>query len=121
MEKMTKREVMEYLLENFGTDEIVEDFANGEIELLDRRKANKKPTKVQIQNAKDKEILFGIIAESENPLNTKEIKALEPAFADYSSQKLTALLTQMFKDELIDKTNPTKRGELVSYSKKETE
>lgn len=39
---LTKREVLNYLIENYGKDETVDMFARHEIELLDRKNSNRK-------------------------------------------------------------------------------
>ena len=38
---MTKRETLNYLIENYGKDNVVVEFANHELELLDKKNSNR--------------------------------------------------------------------------------
>lgn len=117
----TRKEVMEYILENFNTDEILEEFATHELEKIEKRNANRKPTKTQVQNEKDKVIILEILKKSNKALSSKEIIALEPNFAGYSTQKISALMTLLDADGAVKRFASKGRGELVTYTLKPTE
>lgn len=102
MKKVTKREMFEQLKANHNlTDEEIA-FIDHELELLAKKNASKgerKPTATQKANEGIKEEILGVL--SDNAVTVTEIvKSLE---ADYTNQKVSALLRQLIADGKVEK------------------
>lgn len=94
--KMTKREVLNSMLENSVITEnpIFKAYCEHELELLDNKKANKTPTKVQIKNELLKTEILDLMAEETCYTCTQIIKMLNSEDVQ-STQKGTALLKSL--------------------------
>ena len=101
---MTKREMFEVIATAMADNEEVVNFCAHEVELLDRKKGYKssKPSKKSLENEAIKAEIVEILRGSEAPMTIKEInEALDKGF---TSQKVSALLTQLIKAEEVVKT-----------------
>lgn len=101
---MTKREMFALIATAMADNEEVVEFCKHETELLDRKASYKsnKPSKKSIENEAIKGEILGILGESEAPMTISEIN--ERLAKDFSSQKVSALLTQLIKAESVVKT-----------------
>lgn len=107
---MTKREMFNLIATvNADNAEIVE-FCNKEVELLDARKASKKPSKTQIQNVENLEVIKEVLAEAEAPMSISEIKGADTRLAEFSSQKVSALLKKLVDNGSVIKTMDKKKA-----------
>ena len=103
--KTTKREHFSNIkdfLEANGKTEWVEVMAH-EIELLDRKSSTGNPVKTAEQNEvieKIKDVLFENVG---NPMRVSEMLKY-PTLADYTSQKLSAMLSKMVESGDVTKT-----------------
>ncbi len=100
--KMTKREVVNAMLaeEAIVANEVYVNFLNHELELLDKKSSNRKPTKNQEANASLKENIVNVISEVNAPMSATDIaKAV-----DITVQKASALLKQMVDSGVVVKT-----------------
>ena len=84
-------------------------FIDHEIELLDKKSANKKPTKTQEQNEALKEVILSVLSPDEG-MTASEVLASSEEFAGMSNQKITTLLTQLKNEQRIIKTVDKKRA-----------
>ena len=101
---MTKREMFEVIANAMADNEEVVNFCAHEVELLDRKKDYKssKPSKKSLENEAIKAEIVEVLRGSEAPMTIKEInEALDKGF---TSQKVSALLTQLIKAEEVVKT-----------------
>lgn len=108
IKKMTKKENFNALLaipavaENAGLVE----FINHEIELLDRKSISKtgerKLTPTQIENENHKVLILGVM--DSTPKTVTDIMKAIPQFADYSNQKIAALVKQLVTEEKVVKS-----------------
>lgn len=101
MTKMTKIEALNVAIKAIGEDnaEAVAKL-NGMVEQLQKRaQGERKPTKTQIANVAVKEQIATILADGERRLASDVAKALE-----VSTSKASALLTQMKKDGVVNRT-----------------
>lgn len=100
--KITKREVINMMLANaeVKANPVFVDYLTHELELLDKRAERKsdKPTKKQTENAGIMEIIKSVLACGEK-MTIAEIKGADAALSDFSSQKISALLSQMNVDK----------------------
>ena len=126
MKKATNKEmfnmVMAMVQASPATQEDVNlaiEFLQGQIDSLDKKAANKKPTKAQLENEGIKESLKAVL-EMEGMMSISQLQALE-AYAPYSNQKLSALLNQMVKAEIITKAVGTDRKTVFGFENPKTE
>ena len=100
----TKREMYEVIATAMADNEEVVAFCNHEVELLDKKKSYKsgKPSKKSVENEAVKEAILDTLTQSETPLTIAEINAVLDK--GYTSQKVSALLTQLIKAEKVVKT-----------------
>lgn len=98
---MTKRDFLVMIINRELTEEVI-NYAKDEIEKINYRNANRKPSKTKIekedQNKRDTQRIYDILLASNTPLSIKEIIAQDNTLADYSTQKISALLKPL-KDE----------------------
>ena len=101
---MTKREMFETIATvNANNAEIVA-FCEHEIELLNAKKSAKRSlTPVQKANLELKEVIMAVLAEAEEPMTVTDMRG-DARLADYTPQKISALLTQLVKDERVVKS-----------------
>ena len=104
--KMTQRDYFNEIIAmaeaNGRTD--LADFARGRIEVLDKKSANKKPTKTQEANEVLKDTIEDVLSESDKALTVTEILASGKFEALTSPQKISALLKQMIEAGRVAKS-----------------
>ena len=101
--KMTKREYFTIIRAAYPTDaanaEEVLAFIDHEIELLAKKNTSeKKPTKTQIENEGNKQIVLDTLAAFTDGKTISEIQAANEILAEMSNQKVSALVRQMVQD-----------------------
>lgn len=101
---MTKREMYAVIAEAMADNEEVVAFCKHETELLDRKASYKsnKPSKKSVENESIKAKIIEILSSADSPLTISEIR--DTLSEDFSSQKISALLTQLIKAETVVKT-----------------
>lgn len=102
--KTTKKQYFEMIMAIEGVSEDIKDFCAKEIAILDKKNANRKPSKNQTTNEEIKTKILDMLEDSE-PMTCTEIMT---AFnGEYSLNKIVALMTQLAgpaKDENRDAT-----------------
>lgn len=98
-------EIIEVLNE-VGRNDLVE-FCNDRIEKLSRKSTTKKPTKTQVENESIKDTIIEVLGEIAPA--TATMIATDPR-VNVSTQKVTALLTQLVKAGEIVKTVDKKKS-----------
>lgn len=86
------------------------DFIDHELELLAKKSANKKPTKVQEQNAVLKDTIVEVLATFTGGATASEVLGADDAFAGLSNQKISALLNQLVADGKVVKNTDSKKS-----------
>ena len=110
MKKITKKEMFNQIL-NHLTDESEINFIKHEIELLENKKAGaKKPTPTQVANEHFKEVIVEVLMSSDNPLEIKDIQSKDPRLEILSNQKMSALLTQLKTNGVIERVTEGKKA-----------
>ena len=97
------------LAEDAERTDLVE-FINHEIELLSAKSSTKTPTKTQKENEGIKENILNALGNYEHPVTISTLMAENAEFADYSNQKMSALLKQLSDGGLVVKTMDKKRA-----------
>ena len=111
MEKMTKREMFEMIKGVCANDTRIVDFCEHEIELLNRKSSKSTQTKTQIENENIKGAIVNALTEIAKPVTITEMQELNPEMANYSNQKLSALLKQLVEnDKKVVKTIDKKKS-----------
>ena len=113
--KMTKRDYFNAILAVLAT---VEDtdvsgltaFVNHEIELLENKRSTAKPTKTQTENLAVKETIVSVLKEIGKPVTVTEMQKFSAELAEFSCQKLSALLKQLVEnDKTVTKVTEKKK------------
>ena len=101
--KMTKREVLNSMLENsvIAENSVFKAYCEHELELLDNKKANKTPTKVQIRNELLKGEILDLMTEDTCYTCTQIVKMLDEEDVQ-STQKGTALLKSLADEGKVE-------------------
>lgn len=101
---MTKREMFAEIRNAVIDNAEMVAFIDHEIELLDnKRSASKKPTKTQIENEGFKATLMEYFTRVDAPKTIKEIQAEVPEMANLTNQRITHLLSDLVKTEVVTK------------------
>jgi len=111
MEKMTKREMFEMIKGVCANDTRIVEFCEHEIELLNRKSSKNTQTKTQIENENIKGAIVKALTEIAKPVTITEMQELNTEMANYSNQKLSALLKQLVEnDKKVVKTVDKKKS-----------
>lgn len=117
--KMTKRDYFNGLLgvienhkDSIENYEDFKAFIEREIELLNKKRSNSKPTKTQIENEKIKEKILIAFEKIDEPVTITELAKMD-GLTEYSNQKLSVLCHQLVDEHKIVNTKVKK----VSYFK----
>lgn len=117
--KMTKRDYFNGLLgvlenhkDSIENYEEFKAFIEREIELLNKKRSNSKPTKTQIENEKIKEKILIAFEKIDEPVTITELAKMD-GLTEYSNQKLSILCHQLVDEHKVVNTKVKK----VSYFK----
>lgn len=105
--KITKREKFEMLMAiaEVQANPILSEFIERELELLAKKNsAEKKPTEKQTENAGIKEVIVEVLTDEENGMTISAMQKKCADLAEYSNQKISALVRQMILDGVVVKT-----------------
>ena len=92
--KMTKVEMFKALKENYALSNAEIEFIDHEIELLEKKNGNRKPTKAQEENEGIKSAILEGMVEGKAYTITDLIKTI-PELADLTNQRVSALVRQL--------------------------
>lgn len=92
-----------------GRQDLV-DFAENRIEVLDKKSAYKKPTKVQAENEGYKNSIRSTLATVDNGVTVTELQGLDDTLGTLSNQRVSALLRQMVEAGEVVKTVEKKKS-----------
>lgn len=117
--KMTKRDYFNGLLgvienhkDSIENYEEFKAFIEREIELLNKKRSNSKPTKTQIENEKIKKKIFEVLTDVNEVMTISELMTAD-GLENYSNQKLSVLCHQLVNEHKVVNTKVKK----VSYFK----
>lgn len=97
--KLTKRDYFKMILEVVEGNEQLTEFVNHELELLDKKASSKSMTSNQKENEQIKARIVQALVELGRPVTITELQANNGEMAQYSNQKLSALIKQMVRTE----------------------
>ena len=108
--KVTKKMMFEALIAKYHLTEDEKKFLRHEIELIEAKKANKKPTKAQEENEKLKAEIVEVIGTQ--ALTVSAVwKSKNEWIGNYSNQKFSALMNAMVEEGRLKKVTDKR----VSY------
>jgi hypothetical protein len=115
MEKMTNVKALTYVKDNF-TDmpADVAEKIDAMIVSLQKKSANRKPTKTQKENVAIKDTILEVLKDSENPMTVSEILMDSRIEQGITSQKVSALLKQMCEVDMTARKEIDKRKSVFS-------
>ena len=109
--KMTNVKALTFVKDNFELPVEVAEKIDSMIASLQKKSANRKPTKVQLANEVLKKVVLEILADKETPVTVSEILLDERIERGTSSQKISALLKQMAEaDNTVVKSTDGKKS-----------
>lgn len=108
--KLTKREYLTELVNlvtEMGKEEYL-PYLEHELELLDNKKKNSKPTKTQEENAKLMEVIVSCL--TSKPITITEIQEKDEELGTLSNQKMSALLKKLIDAGRVEKVMEKKKA-----------
>ena len=114
--KMTKKETINLLIDVLMGNKEVEDmqifvdFLTHERELLEKKSSNSGQTKTQKENETIKEKIVATLRELDKPVIITEIQGANEELANYSNQKISALLTQLVNSGVVKRVVDKKKA-----------
>lgn len=101
---MTKREMFAAIREVVIDNAEMVAFIDHEVELLVKKSsAERKPTKVQLENTHFKEVILAYLIEMGTARCIKELQAGIPEISELSNQRVTHLMTALVDDKKVTK------------------
>lgn len=103
---MTKRENYNAIRAIVSDNAELVAFIDHELELLDRKNSRRsdKPTAKQVANEETKDVILEVLTDATNPMPIADIIADDPALAGMTTQKVSALLTQLIAEGKVVRT-----------------
>lgn len=110
--KKTKRELfgeVREIVEREGRTDLIE-FVDHELELLNKKANRTGTTKTQKENEGIKEKIIEALVRIATPVSITELQEQDEEMAQYSNQKISALLTQLIKEEKVVRSKDKKKS-----------
>lgn len=105
---MTKREMFNLIAKINADNKEIVDFCKHELELLDKKTSGtRKPTKNQKENEGYKVAILNYLKKTDKPMTVTMLWHDVPELANtenMSNQRITRILSQMLKDNLVENT-----------------
>lgn len=107
--KVTKKDMFKMIMEETDNQEIIK-FCQHEIELLERKSSKSSQTKTQVENEKIKVVILESLAKVAKPVTISELQELDSEMAQFSNQKLSALLRALKEEGKVVRTEDKKKA-----------
>lgn len=109
MANKTKKEYFAELRNLVANNEELVDFIDREVELLNRKSSTKrKPTKKQVANEGFKNLILETLTKRDTLMSIPDLQEAIPEFADFKSQKISALLIALRKEKKVKRIHVKK-------------
>ena len=112
--KMTKRDYYNNLLtlDSVKANNDLVNFINHELELLDKKNANKstKPTAVQVANEGIKETILETLSDNGKMMTISEMQKANAELGELSNQRVSALIRQMLADGKVERIEDKRKA-----------
>ena len=119
MKKLTKRDHFNSLLAiaEVQSNPALVEFIEHELDLLAKKNsAEKKPTATQVANDGIKEAIYEGMEQDRLYTITELIKAI-PACNELTNQRVSALIRQLIKEEMVDRVEEKRKAYFVKVAK----
>lgn len=119
--KMTKKDYFNQLLaiKEVSANEGLVGFINHEIELLAKKSGKSGQTKTQKENEVILKTIVECLATDRTPMTITELQGAYTELADFSNQKLSALMKKLVDNGTVTKTIDKKKSYFVLANKVE--
>ena len=103
--KMTKRDYFNEILANYDLTPAHVAFINHEIELLNRKNVSgdKKPTAIQVENERLKEVIVNFLQETGKAFTVTEMIKSSSELSELTNQKVSRLMNDLVDENRISK------------------
>ena len=116
--KITKKDMFNEIIKMMNGEQMsvstqaVIDFANHEIELLNKKSSSSsgKPTKTQIENEGYKEVILEALATADKPMTISELMEYADGLEGLKNQRVSALMTQLKNAGKVIRTEEKKKA-----------
>lgn len=108
--KLTKKEYFGMIREIVIDNPELVAFIDHEIELVTKKNSSTTPTKLQIENESIMKSIISALTEIARPVTISELQSLNVNMANYSNQKLSALLKKLVDNGSVIKTSDKKKS-----------
>lgn len=109
MKKLTKKEKYGMVLNYIQDNEMLVEFIENEINLLNKKASSTSKTKTQKDNEVIKKDIVATLKEIGTPVTITEMQKASAKMSAYSNQKLSALLKQLYEEKLVNKAVDKKK------------
>ena len=108
--KLTKTQMFEVIKGICKDNAEIVEFCTHEQELLAKKNSKATMNKNQVANAGIKETILAELADIAKPVTISELQAQSPKMAEFTNQKLSALLKQLVESGQVVKTTNKKKS-----------
>lgn len=109
IKKLTKKEKFAMVKEYIADNEMLMEFIDNEIALLNKKANSSTKTKVQIENETIKDKIVEYLTNSKKQYTISEFQSAFEDMSEYSNQKMSALFTQLKNENRIIRIQDKKK------------
>ena len=110
IKKLTKKEKFGMVLDYIQDNEMLVEFINNEINLLEKKSSSTSKSKNQLENENIKNRIVDILKEIGEPITITELQKSNSEMEGHSNQKLSALLTQLVNEKRVSRVVDKKKA-----------
>lgn len=107
--KLTKKEKFAMIKEYIADNEMLMEFIDNEINLLNKKASSSAKTQTQKENENIKEKIVVALREINRPVTITELQNENTEMGNYSNQKISALLRQLVEEKLVERIPDKKK------------
>ena len=107
--KLTKKEKFAMIKEYIADNEMLMEFIDNEINLLNKKASSSAKTQTQKENENIKEKIVVALREINRPVTITELQNENVEMSNYSNQKISALLRQLVEEKLVERIPDKKK------------
>ena len=107
--KLTKKEKFAMIKEYIQDNEMLMEFIDNEINLLTKKASSSAKSKTQVENENIKTVIVNLLKSTSLQYTITDFQNAFEEMKDYSNQKLSALFTQLYKENKIERIDDKKK------------
>ena len=101
--KLTKKEKFAMVMEYVADNEMLTEFLQNEINLLTKKASSSSKSKTQVENDSIKVNILNLLKSTNLQYTITEFQNAFEEMKEYSNQKLSALFTQLYKENKVER------------------